>query len=148
MSIPTPPTPAIPPIPPTPATPATIVVAASYPPLGRFIALALRLDGYEPHLLADGAGALAYLLSQPFAAAILDVELSRVDGFTVCQRVRAVSSAPIILVLPQDGRSHHVHARSVGASAVLSLPCGVEELLACVQALVPARNDATVKRVL
>jgi DNA-binding response OmpR family regulator len=128
--------------------PYKIVVAASYPPVGRFIALALRLEGFETHLLADGEETLAYLLSQPFDAVLLDAELPRVDGLAICQRVRAVSAAPIVLFFMQGGRSQHWHARHLGASAVLDLPIGADELRDCVRALLPAANGSGERHVL
>jgi DNA-binding response OmpR family regulator len=123
-----------------------IVVAISYPPIARFIALALRLEGHEPLLFADGEKALAYLLEHPFDVALVDGELARVDGFTICQRVRAASSPPIILVLMYAGHSQRAHARRVGANAVLYLPCGTEELLACVHEALAAGNSFTEER--
>jgi DNA-binding response OmpR family regulator len=112
-----------------------IAVAAGYPPLGRFIALSLRVAGYDPHLLADGEQALEYLLSQPVDAAVLDGVLGKVDGFTICQRMRAVSATPIVLLLMRDEAHQQIRSRQVGASAVLLIPFGADNLLACVKTL-------------
>jgi DNA-binding response OmpR family regulator len=123
-----------------------IVVAVSYPPIARFISLALRMEGHEPLLFADGEKALAYLLDEPFDVALIDGELARVDGFTISQRVRTVSSSPIILVLMYDGHSLRAHARRVGANAVLYLPCGTEELVACVHEVLASGSSFTEER--
>jgi DNA-binding response OmpR family regulator len=124
-----------------------IVVATSYAPLGRFITLALTVEGYQPRLFADGAQALEFLLSQPFAAAVLDVDLSRVDGFTICQRIRAFSSTPVVLLLTRGEVSQQVRGRRVGATAFLFAPFGVDELLECMKVMLPNGDRPANERV-
>jgi DNA-binding response OmpR family regulator len=113
----------------------TVVVAASYPPLGRFIASALRVEGYRPIVLQDGNRALEHLLKEPFDVAMLDTELASIDGFTICQRVRAITSSPVALLVMPGDTSYQTRGRQVGANALLFLPFGMDELLSCVNML-------------
>lgn len=123
--------------------PHTIAVATSYAPLGRFITLALKMEGYQPHLHSDGEQALDFLLSQSADAAILDADLAKVSGLAVCERLRAVSTIPIVLLLMRGEPRQLVHGRQVGANAFLFIPFGVEELLSCMHAVLPNGESAT-----
>jgi DNA-binding response OmpR family regulator len=118
-------------IPPVPA--GRIAIAVQYPQIGHLLAMALRLNHYDPHLLPAGEPVLEALLREPYAAAIVDVHLRPVDGLTVCHRVRAATSMPVILLLMRDEVPERLRAREVGASALLFLPFLIDELLACVQ---------------
>jgi DNA-binding response OmpR family regulator len=120
--------------------PDEIAVATSYPPLGRFVSLALKVEGYEPHLFVDGEQALEALLSQPFAAAILGADLAKVSGFEICQRLRAVSSIPVILLLMRGDARQQMQGRKVGASALLFIPFDAQELLICLSTVLPNSN--------
>ena len=74
-------------------SPPPIVVATYDRAIGRMIMMALRLAGYAPHLYANGEEALEAILREPCAAAILDAHLGKVDGLTICGRVRDTASA-------------------------------------------------------
>jgi CheY-like chemotaxis protein len=49
---------------------------------------ALRLEGYDVELAADGEEALARLAAVNAELVVLDVLMSGVDGITVCRRLR------------------------------------------------------------
>jgi DNA-binding response OmpR family regulator len=123
--------------------PPSIVVAARDQAIGRMIAMALRLDGYAPHLCADGEEALNFLLDVGCEAAVLDARLATVDGITICRRVRAtsspISSVPIILLHTHSEASLRARGLRAGASAFLFIPFGVQELLRGVAAVMPDR---------
>jgi two-component system, OmpR family, response regulator ChvI len=116
--------------------PPPVVVATRDAAIGRMIAMALRLEGYGPHLFADAEQALAAMVGEPCAAAVLDLRLGKVDGLTVCQRVRAsvpVSSMPIILLLTREDTAFlQARGKGLGANAVLFMPFEIRELLAAV----------------
>lgn len=126
--------------------PYKIAVATSYAPLGRFIALALKVEGYQPHLYMDGEQALASLLCQPHDAAILDADLTKVTGLEICQRLRALTSIPVVLLLMRGELSQQSQGRHVGASAFLFIPFGVEELLVCIDAVLPNGDSPASER--
>lgn len=123
-------------------SPPAIVVATRDPSIGRLVAMALRLDGYAPQVYADGEQALEALLSAPCAAAVLDARLPKIDGPTLCQRVRAtpsVASVPIILLVMRDEPALQVRGRRLGATAFLVVPFVIEELLATVAGVIGLR---------
>lgn len=129
----------------------TIVVATRDPAIGRVIVMALRLEGYAPHLFDDGEQAWAATLGEPCVAAVLDARLPKVGGITICQSVRAtasISSLPIILLVMRDEATLRAGAQRVGVSACLLMPFAVQELLAAVAAVlsfVPPPLDGRVE---
>ena len=86
--------------------PRSVMVATRDAALGRMIAMALRVQGRQPHLYSNGQQTLDALLAEPYTAALLDSHLPTVDGFTICERVRAststASAVPIVLLLLQE----------------------------------------------
>ncbi len=105
--------------------------------MDRFIALALRQGGYEPHLLPVGGKLLPALLVATVDATVLEASFPLVDVFALCARLRAVSVIPIVLLLYRDEAHRQAEALQMGASAGLILPVDAEELLACVRSVVP-----------
>jgi DNA-binding response OmpR family regulator len=126
-----------------PALTSRIAIATQEDQIGRLIALALRLSGYTPHLLSEQESALDTLLHEPYAAAIVDVQLAPVDGYTICQKVRAVTSTPIILLLMRDDTPRRIRAQQAGASALLFLPFEIDELLTCVRTALQSKAEAS-----
>jgi DNA-binding response OmpR family regulator len=121
-------------------SPPPIVVATYDQAIGRMIVMALRLEGYAPHLYLNGEEAVEAILHQPCRAAILDVRLGKVDGLTICERVRAtesVASVPIILLLMRDEVIRQACGHRLGINALLFMPFEVGELLSAVAATTP-----------
>ena len=66
---------------------------------------------------------------------LLDVMMPRLDGFSVCQRVRTFSSIPIILLTARGLDQDKVRGLDLGADDYLSKPFQFDELMARVRAL-------------
>src|SRR5439155_21899690 len=66
---------------------------------------------------------------------LLDVMMPRMDGFTVCQRVRGFSTVPIIIVTARGQDQDKVRGLDLGADDYLTKPFSVDELLARVRAV-------------
>ena len=79
-----------------PAKKTAILAADDDPQILRLVARNLQLEGYEVVTAIDGQEALEHLEAQQFDLAILDIMMPKLDGFTVCARVREFSSVPII----------------------------------------------------
>jgi len=61
--------------------------------------------------------------------------MPRMDGFTVCQRVREFSAVPIIIVTARGQDQDKVRGLDLGADDYLTKPFSIEELLARVRAV-------------
>src|SRR6266568_3375666 len=76
----------------------TIVAADDDPQLLRLVTRNLEFEGYEVLPASNGQQALKEVEAHSPDLVLLDVMMPRMDGFTVCQRVRGFSSVPIIIV--------------------------------------------------
>jgi DNA-binding response OmpR family regulator len=118
-----------------PAKKTTILAADDDPQLLRLMTRNLEFEGYEVLAASDGQQALAQIESQPLDLVLLDVMMPKMDGFTVCQRVREFSSVPIIIVTARGQDQDKVRGLDLGADDYLTKPFSVEELLARVRAV-------------
>lgn len=109
---------------------------------------ALRLDGYEVTLAADGREALDALADTRQDAVILDVAMPGVDGLEVCRRLRdAGDRTPVLMLTARDAIDDRVAGLDAGADDYLVKPFHADELSARVRALLrrnapPSERDA------
>ncbi|MGH9065696.1 MAG: response regulator transcription factor [Acidimicrobiales bacterium] len=97
---------------------------------------ALRLEGYEVDLAADGEAALRAVSAAAPDAIVLDVLMPRVDGLEVCRRLRAVGDqTPVLLLTARTAVADRVAGLDAGADDYLAKPFALEELLARLRAL-------------
>jgi DNA-binding response OmpR family regulator len=118
-----------------PAKKTTILAADDDPQLLRLMMRNLQLEGYEVLGASDGQQALALIESTPPDLVLLDVMMPKMDGFTVCYRVRESSSVPIIIVTARGQDQDKVRGLDLGADDYLTKPFSVDELLARVRAV-------------
>jgi DNA-binding response OmpR family regulator len=113
----------------------TIVAADDDPQLLRLVTRNLEFEGYEVLPVSDGQQALEQVEAHSPDLVLLDVMMPRMDGFTVCQRVREFSAVPIIIVTARGQDQDKVRGLDLGADDYLTKPFSVDELLARVRAV-------------
>src|SRR6266567_3774200 len=118
-----------------PAKKTTVVAADDDPQLLRLVTRNLQLEGYDVIAVSDGQQALTQIEQQVPNLVLLDVMMPRMDGFTVCHRVRSFSSVPIIIVTARGQDQDKVRGLDLGADDYLAKPFSVDELLARVRAV-------------
>ena len=118
-----------------PAKKTTILTADDDPQLLRLIARNLQFEGYDVLTAGDGKQALELIEQHVPDLVVLDVMMPKMDGFTVCQRVREFSSVPIIIVTARGQDQDKVRGLDLGADDYLTKPFSVEELAARVRAV-------------
>ncbi len=113
-----------------------ILVVDDEPAVRDAVDRALRLQGYETELAADGAEALDALAVRAPDALVLDVLMPRVDGIEVCRRLRAAGDrTPVLVLTARDAVPDRVRGLDAGADDYLVKPFALEELLARLRAL-------------
>jgi DNA-binding response OmpR family regulator len=119
-----------------PAKKTTILAADDDPQLLRLITRNLQLEGYGVLAASDGQQALELIENNSPDLVLLDVMMPRMDGFTVCFRVREFSSVPIIIITARGQDQDKVRGLDLGADDYLTKPFSVDELLARVRAVI------------
>jgi two-component system response regulator MprA len=113
-----------------------ILVVDDEPAVRDAVERALRLDGYDVLLAADGGEALDTLGTRPPDAVVLDVLMPQVDGIELCRRMRSRGDrTPVLMLTARDAVSDRVAGLDAGADDYLVKPFALEELLARVRAL-------------
>ena len=113
-----------------------ILVVDDEPAVREAIERALRLDGYDVELAADGAEALLAVAARSPDAMVLDVLMPQVDGLQVCRRLRGGGDRlPILMLTARDAIGDRVGGLDAGADDYLVKPFALDELLARLRAL-------------
>ncbi|RAQ98433.1 DNA-binding response regulator [Thermogemmatispora tikiterensis] len=125
----------------------TILCVDDDPHLLRLVSRNLELEGYAVLTASDGEQALAVFKEQQPDLILLDVMMPRLDGFSVCQRVREYSGVPIILLTARGQDQDKVRGLDLGADDYLTKPFSIEELLARVRAVLRRAQFSSGERV-
>jgi two-component system OmpR family response regulator len=100
------------------------------------ISSALRLAGLNVIEAVTGRDALHQAAQHEVDLAVLDIMLPDIDGFEVCQRLRAGGfEIPIIFLTARDATPDRVRGLTIGGDDYLTKPFSVEELVARVRAV-------------
>jgi two-component system response regulator MprA len=108
---------------------------------------ALKLEGYDVDLAADGAEALASLMdggNSPPDVVILDVLMPGIDGLEVCRRLRRSGNRePVLMLTARDEVENRVAGLDAGADDYVTKPFALEELVARVRALLRRASESS-----
>jgi two-component system, OmpR family, response regulator MprA len=97
---------------------------------------ALRLEGYDVELAADGTEALETAAGDHPDAIVLDLAMPGLDGIEVCRRLRATGNrVPVLMLTARDAVDDRVEGLDAGADDYVVKPFAVEELFARLRAL-------------
>jgi two-component system response regulator MprA len=113
-----------------------ILVVDDDPSLRQALKRALRLEGYDVELAADGTEALDAIAADTPDLVVLDVAMPGLDGLEVSQRLRAGGNrVPILMLTARDAVGDRVAGLDAGADDYVVKPFALEELFARVRAL-------------
>src|SRR3954453_10839540 len=121
--------------------PVRVLVVDDEPQLRRALERALKLEGYEVALAADGDEALQSMGSAPHDAIVLDVLMPKRDGLEVCRELRARGDdTPVLMLTARDAVQDRGDGLEAGADDYVVKPFALEELLARLRALLRRTN--------
>ncbi len=92
-------------------------------------------DGWEVVTAYDGEEALKLARDKNLDIIILDLMLPKIDGLTVCQKVREFSNIPIIMVTAKIEDMDKIMGLEYGADDYITKPFNILELKARVKAI-------------
>lgn len=98
--------------------------------LARGICFNLEQEGYRVSHVESGEEALERLAYDRFALIILDVMLPGIDGFAVCEKVRAADPrVPILILTARSGEGDRITGLKSGADDYITKPFSLSEFL-------------------
>jgi DNA-binding response OmpR family regulator len=107
----------------------------------RFMALNLRLEGFDVVAAHDGQEALTKALDLRPCLILLDTKMPRMDGYEVCSRLRCDgrgSPIPVIMLTATSLESARAQALLAGADDWVTKPFDPAELVAKIKSRVSA----------
>lgn len=113
----------------------TILVIDDDKQILRLLAIALSQTGYKVYTAASGPEGLHQFYTFRPDLIILDLMMPEIDGWQVCQRIRQVSTVPMIMLTALSQEDLIIRGLDYGADDYLTKPCSTELLLARVRAL-------------
>jgi CheY-like chemotaxis protein len=120
----------------------TVLVVDDDDVLRKLVCIAMQRAGLTVTIAVDGADALQKLKSQSFDVIVSDCNMPRVDGFKLCERVRAepgIAAIPIILMTSGTvDREERTMALRLGATAIVPRTPGLAEVMAAVRRVIAA----------
>lgn len=94
----------------------------------------LNREGFTSVEAYDGQQAIELAQSENPDLILLDVMLPKVDGFTVCRKLRETMSTPIIMITAKEEEVDKVLGLELGADDYITKPFSTRELMARVKA--------------
>jgi two-component system OmpR family response regulator len=91
--------------------------------------------GYRVSVAHDGKAMMRMLESARIGLVVLDVMLPGEDGLSLCRRVRAASTTPIIMLTAVSEETDRILGLEMGADDYLAKPFNPRELLARMRAV-------------
>ena len=114
----------------------SVLLAEDDPSISDPLARALRREGYDVDVSADGPGTLGRALSGGIDLIVLDLGLPELDGLEVCRRLRSEGRAtPVLVLTARADEVDTVIGLDAGADDYVTKPFRLAELLARVRAL-------------
>lgn len=100
----------------------------------------LEQDNYRMDVLHEGADALGYISKKDYNMILMEIELPDINGLTLCQDIRNISSVPIIFITSINEDIKKILALEYGADDYLVKPFNILELKARIKAVLRRMN--------
>lgn len=94
----------------------------------------LKKEGFSTIEAYDGEQAVELALSEKPDLILLDVMLPKIDGFTVCRKLRQSLSTPILMLTAKEEEVDKVLGLELGADDYITKPFSQRELMARIKA--------------
>lgn len=111
-----------------------ILIVDDDPMLSELIGYNLENEGYAVVRARDGQEGLRQFQQEQPDLVILDVTMPKLNGWEVCEHIRAVSDTPVMMLTAQGREEDIIRGLDLGADDYLTKPFQVKILLARVRA--------------
>lgn len=113
-----------------------ILVVDDEPNIVEVVEAYLRKEGFQVVTAENGEKALRVFKEEVIHLVILDLMLPKISGEEICNRIRAVSDVPIIMLTAKSEEEDKISGLAIGADDYLTKPFSVRELVGRVKALI------------
>ena len=111
-----------------------VLVVDDERPIVEILKINLQREGYVVFEAYDGEEAVSKAMTVEPDLILLDVMLPKLDGFSVCKKIREKSSVPILMLTAREEELDKVLGLELGADDYITKPFSVRELMARVKA--------------
>ena len=112
----------------------TILIVDDEQPIVDILVYNLEKEGYKTITASDGITAVNMALEKKPDLILLDIMLPRLDGLSVCKRIKNSLNVPILMLTAKDGEIDKILGLELGADDYITKPFSVRELVARVKA--------------
>ena len=112
----------------------TILVVDDEKPIIDILVYNLNKEGYNTLEATDGQMGLDVALEEKPDLVLLDIMLPKIDGLTVCKKIKQSYNVPILMISAKDEEVDKIVGLELGADDYITKPFSVRELMARVKA--------------
>jgi two-component system response regulator RegX3 len=117
-----------------------VLLVDDEPAIRDAVGYALRQEGFDVSVQADGESGLEAARDGDFDLVILDLMLPGTPGTEVCRRLRDESAVPIVMLTAKNAEVDRVLGLEIGADDYVAKPFSMAELLGRVRAILRRRE--------
>ena len=111
-----------------------ILIVDDEKPIVDILVYNLNKEGYNTLEANDGLEAVELALNKKPDLILLDVMLPKMDGLTVCKKIKANLTIPILMLTAKDEEIDKILGLELGADDYITKPFSVRELMARIKA--------------
>jgi two-component system, OmpR family, response regulator len=109
----------------------------------------LGLEGYQVTVAVDGLDALSHIRKQKFDLYVLDINMPKIDGLVLLEKVRGAGDQTPALLLSARREKDDIHQGfRVGADDYVTKPFSIEELALRVEAILRRTQNTEASNIL
>ena len=112
----------------------TILIVDDEKPIVDILVYNLKKEGYNTLEANDGITAVDIALEKKPDLILLDIMLPKLDGLSVCKRIRNTLNVPILMLSAKDEEIDKIVGLELGADDYVTKPFSVRELMARIKA--------------
>ena len=112
----------------------TILIVDDEEPIRDILSHNLTKEGYRVIEAGDGITALEMASSEHPDLVLLDIMLPKLDGLSVCKRIKNSMNIPILMLTAKDEEIDKILGLELGADDYITKPFSIRELIARVKA--------------
>ena len=112
----------------------TILIVDDEQPIIDMLVYNLQKEGYNTLEATDGEKAVDLALNENPDLILLDIMIPKIDGLSVCKRIRHTLNVPIIMLTAKSEEIDKILGLELGADDYITKPFSIRELMARIKA--------------